>query len=90
MIVFFKKTFLKDFARLPQNIRAEVKEICFDVFPKTKNLSEFKDFPFRKMEGFQFYWRIKVKDFRIGFKKTDGEVVFMRVLSRKDIYKLFP
>jgi mRNA interferase RelE/StbE len=90
MKVFFKKIFLKDFVKLPKNVQAEVKEVCFDIFPKIKSLSEFKSFPFRKMEGFQFYWRIKVKDFRIGFEKNNGEVIFMRVLSRKDIYKSFP
>jgi len=54
MTVFFKKLFLKDFAKLPQDIQAEVKNICFNIFPKIKGLSEFKAFPFRKMESFQF------------------------------------
>lgn len=90
MKVFFKQRFVKDFKRLPENIQKEVKEICFEIFPKVKNLTEFKNYPFRKLEGFKFYYRIKVKDFRIGFKKSNGEVVFMRVLHRKDIYKFFP
>lgn len=90
MKVLFKKSFFKDFDRLPKNIQVEVKEVCFGIFPKIKSLSEFKNFPFHKMGGFQFYWRIKVKDFRIGFKKIDGEIIFMRVLPRKDIYKFFP
>ena len=90
MKVFFKKSFIKDFQKLPKEIRKEVRNICFSIFPKIKNLKEFTLYSLKKLSGFKFYYRIKLKDFRIGFKKSDDEVVFMRVLHRKDIYKYFP
>jgi mRNA interferase RelE/StbE len=90
MKVFFKKSFIKDFQRLPTEIKEEVKKICLTIFPKIKNLKEFNLYPLKKLRGFKFYYRIKLKDFRIGFKKSDDEVIFMRVLHRKDIYKYFP
>ena len=55
-----------------------------------KDLKEFKAHPLRKLRGFKDYYRIKVKDFRIGFKKTNNRVIFMRILHRKDIYRHFP
>jgi mRNA interferase RelE/StbE len=90
MNVFFKTRFLKDFKRLPGEIKTEVKNICLSVFPKIKSLREFQSYPLKKLRGFKNYYRIKVKGFRIGFKKTNGEVIFMRILHRKDIYKYFP
>ena len=90
MKVFFKRSFLKDFGRLPEEIKNEVRDICLSVFPKIKSLREFQAHPLKKLRGFKNYYRIKVKDFRIGFKRTDNEVIFMRVLHRKDIYKYFP
>ena len=90
MKVFFKNSFLKDFQKLPDEIKIEIKNICLSTFPKIKNLMEFKIYPLKKLRGFKNYYRIKVKDFRVGFKRTNGEVIFMRVLHRKDIYRYFP
>jgi len=89
MKVFFKKSFIKDFQKLPADIKMEVRNISLSIFPKIKNLKDFKLYPLKKLRGFKNYYRIKIKDFRIGFK-TNGEVIFMRVLHRKDIYKYFP
>jgi mRNA interferase RelE/StbE len=90
MKVFFKKSFIKDFQKLPEGTKEEIRHICFSVFPKINNLREFTLYPFKKLRGFNFYYRIKVKDFRVGFKKSNNEIIFMRVLYRKDIYKFFP
>ena len=90
MKIFFKESFIKDFRKLPKDVKKEVKNICLSIFPKIKNLREFKNYPLKKLRGFKFYYRIKLKDFRIGFKKSNGEIIFMRVLHRKDIYKHFP
>jgi len=90
MNIFFKKSFLKDFKKLPEETREEVRKICLSLFPKIDSLREFKTHPLKKLRGFENYYRIKIKDFRIGFKKTNTEVIFMRVLRRKDIYKNFP
>lgn len=86
MKVFFKKSFIKDFQKLPKEIKKEVKNVCLSIFPRIKSLREFKTYPLKKLRGFKFYYRIKVKD----FKKTDNEIIFMRALHRKDIYKYFP
>lgn len=90
MKVFFKKSFIKDFQRLPERIKNNVRTICLSIFPKIKSLREFNDYPLRKLRGFNCYYRIKLNDFRIGFKKSNSEIIFMRILHRKDIYKYFP
>ena len=90
MEVFFKPSFVKDFNRLPKDIKREVRDICVNIFPKLENLKDFKKHPFRKIKGFNFYYRMKIGNFRIGLKKLSHQIIFMRVLHRKDIYKHFP
>lgn len=90
MEVLFKKTFIKDFEELPDNIKQKVKEVCFFIFPEIENLAEFTKYPICKIKGFENYYRIRIRNFRIGFKKSNQQVIFMRVLQRKDIYRHFP
>jgi len=90
MEISFKKNFIKDFEKLPEVIKNKTREICFDIFPKIKKLSEFDRYPFKKMKGYNLYYRIKVGEFRIGFREDNGKIKFMRVLNRKDIYRHFP
>jgi len=43
-----------------------------------------------KLSGKPSYYRIRVGDYRIGFKLAAGTAVFLRCLRRKDIYRHFP
>ena len=90
MEVLFKKSFIKDFEKLPESIKESVKEVCTFVFPEIDNLSEFKEYHFCKIKGFENYYRIKIRNFRVGFKKDGNQIIFMKVLHRKDIYRYFP
>lgn len=91
MKVFFKNSFIKDFSDLPVGIKNEVRMICVDIFPKLENTASFKEHNIKKISGFSKYYRIRIGEYRIGFKKdTDNSIVFMRVKYRKDIYKVFP
>ena len=45
MEVLFKKTFIKDFEKLPSNTKQKVKEVCFFIFPKINDLAKFKKYP---------------------------------------------
>jgi len=45
----------------------------------------------RKMEGYGSFYRIKIGDYRLGMEAiSDTEVVLLRFLHRKDIYRYFP
>ncbi len=91
MNVSFKPSFLKDFKSLPPEIKVEVRKVCVIIFPTLDNLFDFHEYPIKKISGFPKYYRIKVGDYRIGFKKeSSSEICFMRVKHRKDIYKIFP
>ncbi len=36
------------------------------------------------------YFRIRIGDYRVGIKITGNEILFVRILHRKEIYKFFP
>ena len=45
----------------------------------------------RKIEGYVSFYRIKIGDYRLGMEAlSDKEVVLVRFLHRKDIYRYFP
>ena len=90
MRVFIKPTFFKDYEDLPKDIRAEVRQICFKIFPDINSLKDLTGFQIKPIKSYKGYYRIKLGNYRIGLKKENGSVVFMRVKHRKDIYKLFP
>ena len=90
MDIFFKPSFIKDFKKLPKGTKADVRKICSEDFLIAKNLTEIRQIDIKLIRGFKNYFRIRIGDYRIGFKKEDQVVVFMRVKHRKDIYKIFP
>jgi mRNA-degrading endonuclease RelE of RelBE toxin-antitoxin system len=85
----YKKIFLKDLAALPKRYRARIERLVFDEIPSSDNL--FLDFDIHKMRGYENYYRIRTGQYRIGCKiNPDTMVIFYRVKSRKEIYRLFP
>jgi len=86
---FYKKTFLKDLAKLPIRIRKRIETLVFEVIPESEN--PFQDLDVKKMKSYQHYYRIRTGDYRIGFKMENADkITFYRVKSRADIYKFFP
>ena len=44
----------------------------------------------KKMQGLDNFYRIRMGDHRIGLDDLDGEIIFVRFLHRKGIYRHFP
>jgi mRNA interferase RelE/StbE len=45
----------------------------------------------KKIEGYESFYRIKIGDYRLGMEAiSNREVVLIRFLHRKDIYRYFP
>lgn len=84
----FSNRFLKDIEKLPnmaaKSAVADAIE-AVEAAPDSTTLVNIK-----KLSGFKNAYRIRVGDFRIGLFITGETAEFVRVLSRKDIYKLFP
>jgi mRNA interferase RelE/StbE len=88
VIVTFRKSFEKDLNKLRdvdllQKIKAIIEEAEAAVnFVDINNL--------KKLKADGNYYRIRVGNYRIGLILDKTEIVFVRVLHRKEMYRYFP
>lgn len=62
---------------------------CISQIENADNLGEIPHV--KKMEGHGSFYRIKIGDYRLGMELTsNNEIILIRFLNRKDIYKYFP
>ncbi len=83
-----KKSFLKDLKKLNDKRLAEEIKNLFAIIEKAENLQEIPNV--KKLKGYDNFYRIRVGKYRVGIQYINNQVVFLRILSRKDIYKFFP
>jgi mRNA interferase RelE/StbE len=44
----------------------------------------------KKLKGYDAFYRIKLGDYRLGIEIIEDEVIFVRFLHRREIYRFFP
>ena len=85
----YRKIFLKDLAAIPRRYRSRIGRLVFDQIPESENI--FQDLDIHKMRGYENYYRIRTGQYRIGCEITpDNRIIFCRVKSREEIYRVFP
>ncbi len=89
MRIAFRQSFERDLKKLRSNtpLLARVQQVVEEVeaaeaFGAVANVT--------KMQGWSSYYRIRIGDYRLGLKLQEDEVVFLRCLHRRDIYRRFP
>lgn len=88
MKVEFREIFLKDLRNIKNaKLLAKVRKAIENV--------EDSDAPhqirnFKKLKGSDSYFRIRIGNYRVGLKIQNHVVIFVRFLSRKEIYRFFP
>ena len=89
MEVKFRKSFERDLKRIKDSKTLNrIKEVINEI-KQADNLWAFKG-DIRKLKQGENFWRIRVGEYRIGLEVNNDVVMFVRVLSRRDIYKYFP
>lgn len=88
MKVEFKKSFLKDLKKLKNRSLQNSIYNCIIQVESSESISNIKNI--KKLAGFEFHYRIRVGDYRIGLKLKNEIVHFVVFEHRKDIYKTFP
>lgn len=84
----YKKTFLKDLAKVHPDYRKKIESLVFEKIPASGDI--FTELDIRKIQGYRGYYRIRVGTYRIGCQIQDGVLIFYRVKSREEIYGVFP
>lgn len=70
-----------------KKILMQVKQIIGEI-KQAKDLDSLNNL--KKMKGYDFFYRIRWGDYRMGIEVLDDEVIISRFLHRKDIYRYFP
>ena len=81
------RQFYKDLDKLSESVKDDVADAIENVEAATKT-TEIKNL--KKLVGYKYAYRIKIKDYRIGIFIENGVAEFVRVNHRKDIYRIFP
>ncbi len=85
----YSKLFLKDLKKLIGAVNLQkIKKFCFEEIESYNSVLDIPDL--KKIEGYQYYFRKRMGNYRIGIKYKNGKLIFMRVLNRKEIYRKFP
>lgn len=88
MITKFEAKFAKDLRAIKEiSVLNSVKDIIVEC-QLAENLTVLKQV--KKLKGHTSFYRIRLGDYRLGIELFDNEIIFSRILHRKDIYRYFP
>jgi mRNA interferase RelE/StbE len=86
--VEFRKSFEKDLGKiLDPSLLLRIKSVIEEV-EAAEDLGAIV--ALKKLQGYQIYYRVRVGDYRLGLMVQDEEIIFVRALHRKEIYRYFP
>jgi mRNA interferase RelE/StbE len=88
MKIQVQKSFEKDISKIGNKDLAAAVLKLIDELENCQLLSEVQHL--KKMAGKGGYYRIRIGDYRLGFKLSEQTLILLRFMSRKDIYKYFP
>jgi len=88
MKVLFENSFARDLKKIRnKRLLKQMEEIVEEV-KSAATVNDVADL--KKMQGYDTFYRIRLGDYRIGIDVSGGQVIFVRFLHRKDIYRYFP
>jgi mRNA interferase RelE/StbE len=88
VIVEASEQFLDDIKNLRDN---KIKQRLLDKIEFLESVQSLQSVPqIKKMKGFSDAWRIRIGDYRLGFRLIGDTIVLGRFLSRQQIYRFFP
>ncbi|MBC8492972.1 MAG: type II toxin-antitoxin system RelE/ParE family toxin [Anaerolineae bacterium] len=88
MKVSFEASFARDLRGIKDKSLLKRAELVIAEVKAATALSEIKHLV--KMHGYATLYRLRLGDYRIGIEVIEDEVIFVRILHRKDIYRYFP
>lgn len=89
MKIRYEAGFEKDLrcVRTNKNLLNKIKELIEEI-KQADEISSVNNI--KKLKGYDSFYRIRIGDYRIGIEIVDCNVIFARILHRKDIYRYFP
>jgi mRNA interferase RelE/StbE len=88
MKAVFEASFARDAKKIREKQILERVEQAINIVKNADTLQDIK--ALNKLSGYDSYYRIRLGDYRIGIEVSGDEIIFVRILHRKDIYRYFP
>lgn len=88
MKTYYQKRFLKDLASIPSKPRHQIETFVFEEVLRFQSINESEKI--QRMIGYPTYYKIRFGVYRVGLKKENDSLIFIRALHRKEIYRYFP
>ena len=88
MKVTIQKLFEKDIHKISDKKLASQVSIAIDEMETATNLSDLRNI--KKMVAKGNYYRMRIGNYRLGFKAETDSIILLRFMHRKDIYSYFP
>ena len=88
MNVKFESRFEEDLKLIKDRSLLEKLKQVILTCKQSESLGEITNL--KKMQGYDGFYRIRLGDYRVGVEVLGNEIIFVRFLHRKDIYKFFP
>lgn len=88
MQVQFLKRFSKDLQAIRDRQALQAIKAALLSLESAENLSELSQI--KAIEGHPNTYRLRVGNYRIGFRLENNTIIFVRVLHRREIYRYFP
>lgn len=84
----FLESFLTDLEKVKNaKLLTKIREAIENV-EESNSPQEIRNF--KKLKGSKTYYRIRIGQYRVGLKMENDTIIFIRFLSRKEIYRYFP
>lgn len=84
----YRKKFLKELSQLPLKTRTQIEQFTFEDIPNSSSISENKKI--ERLKSYKNFFKVRFGNYRVGLRIENNEIIFERVLHRKEIYKYFP
>lgn len=88
MKVRFRASFKKDLKRVKDQKLLQQVSSAIDEVKNSGSRAEINNLT--KLKGYDDFYRIRIGNYRIGIKLMNEEIIFVRLLHRKEIYRFFP
>lgn len=88
MNVLVRRSFEKDVLKTKNKQLQNRVAAIIQTAQSAKDANEIPNL--KKIIGYEYYYRIRVGDYRAGVEIIENDIDLIRFLHRKDIYKYFP
>ncbi|HEV2830611.1 MAG TPA: type II toxin-antitoxin system RelE/ParE family toxin [Hanamia sp.] len=88
MKVIIQKIFEKDIHKISDKKLASLINDAIEEMEQTTKLTDLRNI--KRMIANGNYYRMRIGNYRLGFKVESNTITLLRFMHRKDIYKYFP